>query len=192
MTLVQVLQGKKIKNIAKSFADILIEPFACLRDHVFRPVLWKCQFLLLWYCKKNNEVILYHSTSPVDTYLVFSVEKFLLSFLSNFCSSPPALKVAHMVEQKESSSCGAYVCYTADAIASNVLEVKVIFMEMIIGCGYFLHLSSIPKDVICSSKLFCKMSIMQRFVLQTLETIAGSILSCRLFSAFCLDQAVVK
>ena len=32
------------------------------------------------------------------------------------------------------------------------------------------------------------MSIMQRLVLQTLETIAGSILSCRLFSAFCPDQ----
>ena len=54
------------------------------------------------------------------------------------------------------------------------------------------NLSSIPKDVISSSKLFCKMSIMQRLVLQTLETIAGSILPCRLFSAFCLDQAVVK
>jgi len=87
------------------------------------PELLKRHFLLLWYCKKNNEVILYDSTSPVDTYLVSSVEKFLLSLLSNFCSSPPALKVDHMVEQKDSSSCGACVCYTADAIASNILEV---------------------------------------------------------------------
>ena len=123
MTIVQVLQGKKFKNISKSFADILTEPCGSLRDHVFMPVLWKHHFLLLWYCKKNNEVILYDSTSPVDTYLVSSVEKFLLSLLSNFCSSPPALKVDHMVEQKDSSSCGGCVCYTADAIASNILEV---------------------------------------------------------------------
>ena len=73
MTLVQVLQGKKLENIAKNFAVILTEPCASLRDHVFMPVLWKRRFLLLWYCKKNNDVILYDSTSPVGTYLVFSV-----------------------------------------------------------------------------------------------------------------------
>ena len=64
----------------------------------------------------------------------------------------------------------------------------VIFMRTIIGCGYILHLSSIPKDVKCSSKLFCKMSITQSLVLQTLETITDLMLSYRLFSAFCLDQ----
>ena len=35
MTLVQVLQGKKFKSIAKTFADILTEPCGSLRDHVF-------------------------------------------------------------------------------------------------------------------------------------------------------------
>ena len=63
---------EKFKNIAKSFADMLTEPSASLRDHVFMPVLWKRHFPLLWYCKKNNEVILYDSTNPVDTYVVSS------------------------------------------------------------------------------------------------------------------------
>jgi len=67
--------------------------------------------------------MLYDSTSPFDTYLVSSAKRFLLSLLSNFCSSAPALKVDLVVEQKDSSSCGACVCYTADAIASNILEV---------------------------------------------------------------------
>jgi len=48
---------------------------------------------------------------------------FLLSLLSNFCSSPLALKVDYVVEQKDSSICGACACYAADAIASNILEV---------------------------------------------------------------------
>ena len=87
------------------------------------PVLWKRHFLLLWYCKKYNEVIMYDSTSPVYTYLVSSIKRFLLSLLSNFCSPPPSLKVDHMVEQKDSSSCGACACDNADAIASNILEV---------------------------------------------------------------------
>ena len=35
MTLVQVLQGKKFKSIAKTFADMFTEPCGSLRDHVF-------------------------------------------------------------------------------------------------------------------------------------------------------------
>jgi len=193
MTLVQVLQGKKFKNIAKSFADILTEPCASLRDHVFMPVLWKCHFLLLWHCKKNNEVILYDSTSPIDTYLVSSVKKFLLSLLSNFCSSPSALKVDHMVEQKDSSSCASCVCCTADAIAANILEVHHSdFHADDYRMWILFALVQHSKRCHMLIKTFFKMSIKQRLVLQTLETIAGSIMSCRLFSAFCLDQAVVK
>ena len=66
---------------------------------------------------------MYDSTSPVYTYLVSSIKRFILSLLSNFCSPPPSLKVDHMVEQKDSSSCGACACDNADAIASNILEV---------------------------------------------------------------------
>ena len=112
------LEGKKFESIGKTFANILTEPCGSLGDHVFMPLLWKRHFLLLWFCKKDNEVILYDSTRPVDIYLVSSITR--------------------------------------------------------------------------SSKRFWKMSIVQRLVLQTLETIACSVLSYRLFNALYLDQAVAK
>ena len=123
MNSVQMLERKKFKSIGKTFANMLTEPCGSLCDHVFMPLLWKRHFLLLLFCKKDNEVILYKSNRPVDTYLVSSITRVLLSLLTTFCSSPPSLKLDHMVEQKDSSSCGACVCYTAGAIASNILEV---------------------------------------------------------------------
>jgi len=146
---VQVLQGKNFKNITKTFADILTEPCASLRDHVLMPVLWKRHFFLLWYCKKNNEVILYDSTSPVDTYLVSSIKKFLLSLLSNFFSSPPALKVDHMVDQKVHPVV-VFVSATLLMLLPQTFWrcIIVIFMQTIIGCEYFLHLYFISLAVV--------------------------------------------
>jgi len=121
---------------------------------------------------------MYDSTSPVDTHLVSSIKRFLLSLLSNFCSSPPSLKVDHMVEQKDSSSCGVCACDNADAIASNILEVNYSdFRADDYRVWILFALVQHSKRCYMLTKTFFKMSIVLKLVLQTLETIAGSMLS---------------
>ena len=118
----RLLREKKYKNVCEVFSGALTTQKQTMRDNVFMQLLWKSHFLVMWYGKLTNQLTIYNSVEGFEPDLLSAVQNNLVKPLSTFCTSEPLLKSDRFVFQSDTSSCGACVYYTIDAIAVGMLE----------------------------------------------------------------------
>ena len=127
-----LIQRDSVRNKFTFCTSILDKNKKKLRANVFVPFLHRQHFMLLWYCKKNNCIILIDSINHDHSLLkqkMVVFQNFLKTFMDINVSNKTTFTTTSIVKQTDCNSCGVCVCIAAEmiceaAIGDNEINIK--------------------------------------------------------------------